>query len=142
MINSSNANFLGIGIDIVHIPSFERAMENSPNLRFRLFANSEIGLDSNSLAGNFAAKEATIKSLGQAGMIIDFRDIFVGRDDLGIPFIKIEEKQDRKGKISNLIFSISISHHTDYAIAIVLCFKDKSSILNIIKKLIIRNRYL
>ena len=142
MINSSNENFLGIGIDIVHIPTFERTMVNSPNLRLRIFTNSEICLDSNSLAGKFAAKEATIKSLGRAGVVFDFRDILVGRNDLGIPFIKVKEKQYRKGASANLSFSISISHHADYAIAIVLCFKDKSSILNTIKKLIFRNRSL
>ncbi len=54
----------GIGVDVVDLARFERAVARTPKLRDRLFAESERGLPLRSLAGRFAAKEALIKALG------------------------------------------------------------------------------
>ena len=141
VINPSKTNFLGIGIDVVHIPTFERSLENSPGLYLRIFSNSEMSRDVTSLAGNFAVKEAAIKSLGQAGMPVDFRNIFVGRNDSGIPFIEVNAQNFLEGKSGRLSFSTSISHHADYAIAIVVCFEEKTSRLSAIKNLLVRTLF-
>ncbi len=55
---------VGIGIDLVDIPRFERALARTPRLLERLFAPSERSLRPASLAARYAAKEALIKALG------------------------------------------------------------------------------
>jgi holo-[acyl-carrier protein] synthase len=64
-------NVYGIGVDLVDIARFERAMSRTPRLRERLFAADELTragapLPLRSLAGRFAAKEALIKALGDS----------------------------------------------------------------------------
>ena len=53
---------LGVGVDIVDIARFTRALERTPKLGERLFTDAERELPANSLAGRFAAKEALIKA--------------------------------------------------------------------------------
>jgi len=55
---------LGIGVDLVDIPRFERALARTPRLLERLFAPAERLLKPHSLAARYAAKEALIKALG------------------------------------------------------------------------------
>jgi len=55
---------VGIGVDLVDIPRFERALQRTPRLLERLFAASERALPPQSLAARYAAKEALIKALG------------------------------------------------------------------------------
>lgn len=55
---------LGIGVDLVDIPRFERTIERTPKLLERLFTPHERELPLRSLAARYAAKEALIKALG------------------------------------------------------------------------------
>ncbi len=55
---------VGIGIDLVDIARFERALARTPRLLERLFAPAERTLRPASLAARYAAKEALIKALG------------------------------------------------------------------------------
>jgi len=55
----------GIGVDVVDLARFERALSRTPGLRERLFTEAERSLPVRSLAGRFAAKEALLKALGQ-----------------------------------------------------------------------------
>ncbi|MCR2785017.1 MULTISPECIES: holo-ACP synthase [unclassified Microbacterium] len=55
---------VGIGIDLVDIPRFERSLERTPRLAQRLFSPAEQLLPPRSLAARYAAKEALIKALG------------------------------------------------------------------------------
>ncbi|MDO9396667.1 MAG: holo-ACP synthase, partial [Herbiconiux sp.] len=61
---------VGVGVDLVDVARFSRALERTPRLRERLFAPSEQGLPVRSLAARFAAKEALIKAVGHSA---DFR---------------------------------------------------------------------
>ncbi|GAA1440040.1 holo-ACP synthase [Leifsonia poae] len=56
----------GIGVDVVDLQRFTRAIERTPRLRERLFTDSERSLPVHSLAARFAAKEALIKALGDS----------------------------------------------------------------------------
>jgi phosphopantetheine--protein transferase-like protein len=49
---------LGVGVDIVDIARFTRALERTPKLGERLFTDAERELPATSLGGRFAAKEA------------------------------------------------------------------------------------
>ena len=55
---------VGIGVDVVDLARFERAVGRTPGLIDRLFAPAERGLPLRSLAGRFAAKEAFSKAVG------------------------------------------------------------------------------
>ncbi|MCR2824277.1 holo-ACP synthase [Microbacterium sp. zg.Y909] len=55
---------VGIGVDLVDIPRFERSLERTPRLAERLFSPAERLLPPRSLAARYAAKEALIKALG------------------------------------------------------------------------------
>ncbi|WP_082543145.1 holo-ACP synthase [Microbacterium sp. Root53] len=55
---------VGIGVDLVDIPRFERTIERTPKLLERLFTPHERELPLHSLAARYAAKEALIKALG------------------------------------------------------------------------------
>ncbi|WP_309067197.1 holo-ACP synthase [Microbacterium sp.] len=55
---------VGIGVDLVDIPRFERSIERTPRLLERLFTPHERELPLRSLAARYAAKEALIKALG------------------------------------------------------------------------------
>ncbi|TFB65766.1 MULTISPECIES: holo-ACP synthase [Cryobacterium] len=57
---------MGIGVDVVDLARFTRQVERTPRLVPRLFAPSERGLPTHSLAARFAAKEALIKALGDS----------------------------------------------------------------------------
>jgi holo-[acyl-carrier protein] synthase len=51
---------VGIGVDLVDIPRFERTIQRTPRLLERLFSDAERRLKPHSLAARYAAKEALI----------------------------------------------------------------------------------
>ncbi|HEU0257243.1 MAG TPA: holo-ACP synthase [Microbacteriaceae bacterium] len=74
----------GIGVDVVDVQRFERAVSRTPRLLTRLFAQGEQGLPVRSLAARFAAKEALVKALGgDAGL--GWPDLEVVSDPEGRP---------------------------------------------------------
>ncbi len=79
---------VGIGVDVVDLARFERALARTPRLLERLFAEDERRLALRSLAGRFAAKEALIKALGGIeGM--HWSDIEVVVDGAGNPDFRV-----------------------------------------------------
>jgi len=58
---------VGIGVDIVDVERFERALTRTPRLIERLFTPAERDNPMSSLAARFAAKEAFIKAMGGSG---------------------------------------------------------------------------
>ena len=73
---------LGVGVDIVDLERFSRALGRTPKLRERLFTVEERKLAITSLAGRFAAKEALIKAFGGSGDMT-WHDIEIVTDTLG-----------------------------------------------------------
>ena len=61
---------IGIGVDVVEIERFRRSLERTPTMRERLFTSGELEALADrvdpvpGLAARFAAREATMKSLG------------------------------------------------------------------------------
>jgi holo-[acyl-carrier protein] synthase len=107
---------IGLGIDIVNIPRFQKVIQETPSFTKRIFSEGEQKNSINSLAGRFAAKEAFLKSL-KGSLQIKFMDIeIVGQHKA--PTFKID--LNKYPDLSNLDFELSISHHYDYAIATVL----------------------
>ncbi|MBW6411453.1 holo-ACP synthase [Clostridium weizhouense] len=117
---------IGVGTDIVEIHRIKKIVESNPNFLKRFFTLNEIeyfeakGLNANSIAGNFAGKEAVSKALGTGFRGFGLKDIEILRDDLGKPFVKLSKKIYELFKVKNSNIFISISHSDKDAIAYVV----------------------
>jgi len=78
----------GIGVDVVDLRRFERAVGRTPGLRARLFAESERDLPLRSLAGRYAAKEALMKALGESDAVT-WHDMVVVSDEHRNPTLEL-----------------------------------------------------
>jgi len=111
---------VGIGVDLVDIPRFERSLERTPRLMERLFAASERGLRPHSLAARYAAKEALIKALGGSEGV-HWTDIEVASEPSGRPVFSLSgqtaETVAERG-IGSL--HLSLSHDAGVAVAYVV----------------------
>lgn len=117
---------LGIGTDIIEIERIDRAINNTPMFLEKIFTKRELKeltkskLRVESVAGNFAVKEAVSKAIGTGMRGVAFSDIEVFRDELGKPIVEISDKVKELIKVDNYIFNISISHNRTCAIAFVV----------------------
>lgn len=115
---------VGIGVDLVDLARFERAVDRTPKLRDRLFAESERERPLRSLAGRFAAKEALIKALGSSDGV-HWLDIVVSNSAEGDPRFELSGETaavvDARG-IDRL--HLSMSHDAGAAIAFVIAERN------------------
>jgi holo-[acyl-carrier protein] synthase len=77
---------LGVGVDLVDINRFERALTRTPRLAQRLFTENEAQASARTLAGRFAAKEALVKALG-GGTGLKWIELQVSKNQAGRPVI-------------------------------------------------------
>jgi holo-[acyl-carrier protein] synthase len=111
---------VGIGVDLVDIPRFERSVERTPRLMERLFAVAERSLRPPSLAARYAAKEALIKALGGSEGV-HWTDIEIASEPSGRPVFALsgETAATVAGRgIRSL--HLSLSHDAGVAIAYVI----------------------
>lgn len=116
----------GTGVDIVEIDRIGKAMKR-PRFLQRFFSEeerayfSERNLAPQSVAGNFAGKEAFSKALGTGFRGFSPSEVEILRDEAGKPHIALtgaaKKTADEMG-INGLY--ISISHSKKYAIAQVI----------------------
>lgn len=110
----------GIGIDLVELARFERALARTPRLAERLFAQSERMLPPRSLAGRFAAKEALIKALGTSTGL-RWHDMPVIADPNGAPSFALTGAAAALAAERGLCgIHLSISHDAGLAVALVV----------------------
>ena len=117
---------IGIGVDIIEIERIRAALENpKTGKRFqqRVFTPGEIEYCTRrrrayeSFAARFAAKEATIKALGQSSAWLD---IEVERED-GPPTLQLRGRaRARAAELGVKRVLLSLSHSTKLAIAYVV----------------------
>lgn len=124
-------NIFGIGIDIVEIDRIEKIIERRPRFLERNFTKKEIEyfnedkLRYESIAGNFAAKEAISKALGTGIRGFQLIDLEIVRDDLGKPVVNTYNKlADICIKYNIKDIKVSISHSENYAVANSLIIND------------------
>lgn len=116
---------LGVGTDIIEIERIKKAIERTPNFLEKTFTEKEIeffkskAMKAESIAGNFAAKEAISKAIGRGFRGFAFNDLEVLRDELGKPIVNISDKVKEFLEYEEVIFHISISHNKTCAIAFV-----------------------
>ena len=117
-------NILDIGIDIVEIHRIKDAMKNNPRFLDGIFTENEIkyfkskGFKAETIAGNFAAKEAVSKAIGTGIRNFNFSDIEVIRNEIGKPIVKTYNNLRQICIDYNVLeIKVSISHGRDYAVA-------------------------
>lgn len=110
----------GIGVDIAKIPRFEKMLE-SPYQLGRLFTENELkyvfsrGVNAlQSLASNYAAKEAFFKALGTGLLLDEIKSVELLHEEAGRPYFRFhgEILSKMQGKTAH----ISISHDGEYAL--------------------------
>jgi holo-[acyl-carrier protein] synthase len=102
-----------IGIDLLEIERFERALERRPRLAERLFTESERAYAAGRarpgqhLAARFCAKEAVAKALGLDAW--EWRDVEI-RGDGGPPSVVLHGAALRRAEELGVEVSVSLTH--------------------------------
>jgi holo-[acyl-carrier protein] synthase len=115
---------VGIGVDVVVVERFTRALERTPALKNRLFSPQEQDtreLAAHSWAARFAAKEATLKALG--GHIVGFswHDIAITGEHLQPPALTLRGGTHDAAHTRGVTQShLSLSHDAGVAMAFVV----------------------
>jgi holo-[acyl-carrier protein] synthase len=118
---------VGVGIDVVEIDRFSRALRRSPALAERLFTERERGLPVRSLAARFAAKEALAKALGAPRGLL-WTDAEVITAPNGKPSLKVTgtvAEAARKAGVTT--WHLSLSHDGGVATAMVIAESDSQT---------------
>ena len=116
---------IGIGVDVVDLARFERALARTPKLTARLFTDQETGtadraLSLRSLAGRFAAKEALIKALGESTGV-HWHDMQIVSDSHGNPSFELHDAAEAIAVARGVTaIHLSVSHDAGIAIAYVV----------------------
>lgn len=111
---------VGIGVDLVDIPRFERSLERTPRLLERLFSPGERGLNTRSLAARYAAKEALIKALGGSDGV-HWTEIEITPEESGRPWFTLAgSTADVVAHRGITSIHLSMSHDAGLAIAYVV----------------------
>ena len=116
---------VGIGVDVVDLARFERALSRTPALRDRLFSAAEQSpkgrmLPLRSLAGRFAAKEAFMKALGESTGV-QWHDMQVLADEHGNPSLSLTGAAQSLAVDKGIAHvHLSMSHDAGVAIAYVV----------------------
>ena len=111
---------VGLGIDIVEIARFTRALNRTQGLANRLFTEGERGLAMKSLAGRFAAKEALAKALGAPRGLL-WTDAEIVTDPVGRPLLKVHGTvAAAAARLGVRHWHVSLSHDGGLATAVVI----------------------
>lgn len=111
------------GIDAVEISRIKKSMENSRFLS-RIFSEAEYkyykgrGLNAESIAGAYCAKEAFSKAVGTGISGFSFNEVEVLHDENGKPYINLLGNAKRVA--GDLEFELSITHTKTTAMAVVV----------------------
>jgi holo-[acyl-carrier protein] synthase len=111
---------VGIGVDLVDVPRFQRSISRTPQLLERLFAPAERLLKPRSLAARYAAKEALIKALGGSDDVY-WTEIEVTPEASGRPWFTLSGSTAATVEARGITtLHLSMTHDADLAIAYVI----------------------
>jgi len=116
---------LSTGVDLIEIERVRSVIEShSERFLNRVFTERELdalGGKVESLAGRFAAKEATAKALGSGIGNVTWKEIEILRGNAGQPELILHGRANVLAKKLGLInWSVSLSHSQSHAIAMVV----------------------
>jgi holo-[acyl-carrier protein] synthase len=113
----------GVGIDLLDVGRFERALERRPRLAERVFTDAEReyaaarARPAMHLAARFCAKEAVAKALGLTGW--SFRDVEVVATDAA-PEVRLSGSVAARAAELGGELAISLTHTDDVAAAVAV----------------------
>lgn len=117
---------LAIGVDLVEVDRFTRALRRWPSLKERVFTPCELTTclgapnPDESLAARFAAKEAAFKALGDGWPRIGYHDVEIVTLDDGAPALCLTGRAAALAR--RRAFALSLSHDGGMAMAgVVAC---------------------
>ena len=117
---------VGIGVDAVDVDRYRRVLARTPGIAERTFTTGELDYarrqadPAQRLAARFAAKEATMKSLGVGLGACKLRDIEVTRDDSGQPSLVLHGAAHELASVAGVgRFLLTMTHTDTVAIAYV-----------------------
>ncbi|MBC2575287.1 holo-ACP synthase [Peptostreptococcus canis] len=120
----------GIGTDIIEIDRIKQSLNRNLKLLDKLFSKNELeelkkkNYKSESIAGNFAAKEAVVKSVGTGLRGFNVKDIEILRDNLNKPVVVASGNFKIFLDENNIKdIKVSISHSKSYATATAIAIK-------------------
>jgi holo-[acyl-carrier protein] synthase len=118
---------IGVGIDAVDIARFRAVLARTPSMRQRLFTAAELDYVAPrfdplpSLAARFAAREATMKSLGLGLGAFGVHDVSVDVADGGMPSLIVTGRAaELAAERAVAAFHLSLSHDGPVAVAVVV----------------------
>jgi holo-[acyl-carrier protein] synthase len=117
---------LGVGLDLLDIERFERALARRPRLEERLFTDGERDYAAGRprsgmhLAARFCAKEAVAKALGLTGW--SFRDVEVVATGAA-PRVRLSGTAGRRADELGVTASVSLTHTDTVAGAVAVCLE-------------------
>ena len=110
---------IGIGTDIIEIERIYNAVKENEMFLKKVFTDRELDqynmnkLRIESVAGNFAAKEAISKAIGTGFRGFKLSDIEVLRDSLGKPIVKLSTKVEDIIGIENYRFATNYNDFSE-----------------------------
>lgn len=125
-----------IGVDIEDVDKFKTALRFSSRFFSKTFSRPEIkycmskGEPAVHFAGTFAAKEALYKAVNRVKMgAVEMTDFRISHDKKGRPAVSYSGKSH---ELESLDMKVSISHTTEYAVAVALVMaKDKGGVTDL-----------
>jgi holo-[acyl-carrier protein] synthase len=112
-----------LGIDIIKVERIRAALDRfGPRFTRRVLTDAEqryVRARPETMAGRWAAKEAVSKVLGLGVRGIGWRDIEIERLPTGAPAVRLHGRAaSRAAQLGMDRIAVSISHESDYAVAI------------------------
>jgi holo-[acyl-carrier protein] synthase len=123
---------VGVGIDIVDVADFEESVSRFGDAYLRrVFTRREVaacgnGAEARGLAARFAAKEATLKTLGHDdALALDWRSIEILPEADGAPGVALSgAAADLAAKLGMVSFALSVSTNDRHALAVVIASSE------------------
>ena len=115
-----------VGTDIVEIGRMRKSISRESFVN-RVFSAREQEYFSakkdpaDSMAANWAAKEAFSKALRTGVRDFELTEVECLRDELGAPYLVLSAKAAQAAE--GFGFSVSLSHEKDYAVAVVIAYR-------------------
>ncbi|MBR1739176.1 MAG: holo-ACP synthase [Ruminococcus sp.] len=116
-----------VGTDITEVARIRKSAEKQRFVE-RVYSPEERALFSakrdpaESMAANWAAKEAFSKALGTGVRGFELYEVACLRDELGQPFFRLSGKAAEIVRERGLELSVSLSHTKEYATAVVIAY--------------------
>ncbi len=115
------------GVDLVEIKRIEALITRKEHFVRRFFTEKECALfeekngRAETIAANFAGKEAIAKAFGTGVRGFDLNELEILRDSLGKPYVTLYGRARKRAEEDGLkAIEISLSHTAEHAIAFVI----------------------